>query len=147
MKKRIFWSQGHSEIPCNPCPFVGVTVDSWDDFVETVLKGRLANITDKENHKGWYPPVRFSTKDMHLALVFCGHRMQLNNAPINPDTNKPYKWALIDDRNRKVVKYYSGQSDCEEMYNLFKDDEEVQRMIDVISNRVKENGGITVEIQ
>ena len=147
MKKRIFWSQGHSEIPCNPCPFVGVTVDSWEDFIETVLKDRIANVVDREKHLGWYPPVRFSTKDMHLALVFCGHRMQLNNAPINPSTNKPYKWALIDDRNLKVVKYYNAQCDGEEMYNLFKDDEEVQRMIDTISNKVKENGGIAVEIR
>ena len=128
--KRIFWRDGHSEIPAAPCPFVGVTIKSYDDFVH-LLQDRLFHFTDKENKKGYYPPVIFPTKDRKKSIAFRGsYGFSDSSIPVNPKTGKQYKWAIIDEDSLKVVRYFSIQDSFDEIVEMFKDDDKVQKQID-----------------
>lgn len=147
MSKVIFWEQGHSQIPCSPCPFMGVVVNSWSEFVSKVLQGRLFHFTDKENDKGWYPAVLFSTKSRDLKLVFSGGKVQIDGAPINPESSKPYKWGLLNTRTKKFIRYYNAKVDGNKMFSLFEDNFVVERKAAVLSAIVKRDDGLTIAVR
>lgn len=146
MKKRIFWRNPFGKITEGAlCPFIGVTISNFEEFVK-LLQERLFKPTEKDSHIGYYPPYMFSTKHSYIKVLFSGTTMILNGAPTNPKNQKPYKWALFDERAGKVTKFFAIQENWDEVFNLFEDDKTVQNQIDALTEIVNKEGGLTIHI-
>lgn len=145
MKKRIFWRNPFGIGEGALCPFIGVTISCFEDF-EKLLKERLFKPIEKGSNDGYYPPYMFSTKFPNIKVLFSGSKFTLIGAPTNPKNQKPYKWALFDERNGKATKFFAIQENWDEVFNLFDNDENVQHKIDILTEIVNREGGLTIHI-
>ena len=146
MKKRVFWKNAVGNLADGAlCPFVGVTISNFEEFVK-LLQERLFCPIEKGSHSGHYPPYSFSTKFRHIKVLFSGTTLIFKDAPTNPKNQKPFKWALFDERIGKITKFFGIQENWNEVFNLFEDDENVQRQLDAITEIVNREGGLTIHI-
>ena len=127
MKKRVFVYRIDGKF-C-PCPFVGITVESPEDFIEKCVKPYF-------NKKEGYPGLYFSTKKRDTKLIFAGHQYEHGDDG---------KWGWFHDEMTKPGKWFKITSDTS-WYDMLKDDEDVQRQIDAITAIVNRDGGIIVNI-
>lgn len=102
---------------------------------------------EKGSTKGYYPPYVFHTKHHDIKILFRGTYGWADavDIPTNPETGKPVKWAIYNSFN-KSFKYFRLQDNFNEVYELFEDDDTIQRKIDALSSIVKKNGGITIRM-
>lgn len=146
--KRIFWKSINI---CTGawCPFVGVEVDGYDQFIE-LMKNKLFERSKEEPTKGYYPPYTFSTKDRNIKITFCGSYGYKEgiNVPINPATGRPYKWAIYNNKTGEYIKFFAIQDrkSFEEIYQLFEDSDKVQRELDAMTALCKASGGLTFNV-
>ena len=152
MVKRVFWHAVNdgNNTPCSPCPFVGVTVNSFDEFIKDVLQGRIfhrnGKFDENGNALGRYPSVSFSlTKGRRL--YFAGWNRHFPDSPIM-DNGKHSKWMLYDENLDCVMMYIDirNEEHRKRIWNMFEDDAKVQAQIDLMSAMVKKNGGLTIHV-
>lgn len=140
--KTIFWYQGHSDIPCAHCPFLGVKIKDVDEFINFV-KTRLYRKVNPDG-TGYYPPVIFDTMTRDFKIVFRGSCNPTQDISINPLTNQPYRWWLMDNRNLSVVKFFDRNS-FEEMFECFPDSSDIDAEVQEIDDIIKTHGGFAVK--
>ena len=137
--KTIFWHQGHPDVPCTPCPFLGVKVKDLDDFINFV-KTRLYRTGPKFGH---YPCVIFNTKYSDCTLVFRGSLIT-TTIPINPLTGVPYRWWLADENNN-IIRFFSKES-FEEMFECFDDAIDIDTMVKAVNDIIEREGKLEVQL-
>lgn len=156
MAKRIFWRKADvttSDVPCAPCPFVGVTVNSMDEFINDIIKKRLFRPDGGTNEEGKptgkYPCVVFSTKDRTRKLLFAGYQHSFDGSPVYEETGRHAKWCLFDEKVDDVIAYYCLQRDADKrrVWELFEDDARVQADIDIMTAIVNAKGGLKIQVR
>ena len=155
MAKRIFWrptNVSEHYVSCAPCPFVGVTINDMDEFIDKILIKTLfvpdGGVNEDGRPTGKYPCVNFSTKNDRYVLMFAGANRVFKDSPVN-EKGRPAKWALYDEQEERVVEYYflQREEDKRKVWSLFDDDAEIQSRIDLISTIVNRDGGISIHIR
>lgn len=153
MAKRIFWSavNNGNDTPCAPCPFVGVEVNSFDDFIEDIVKGRLfvktGGYSESGHLLGKYPSVLFPlTKNR--SLLFAGYNRTFKGSPIMSN-GKPSKWAIYDNNVGDIMMYIDIRNSEHQrrVWNMFKDSEDVQKQIDALTAICNAQGGLTFSLK
>ena len=146
MSKVIFW-RGANVPTCPvksvaPCPFTGVKVNSFDEFIEDVLKGRLF-----VKEQG-FPCVVFSTAKKNQKLLFAGFKSSFVGSPIRAN-GKHMKWALYDESLDDIIAYFdvSNEQHKQRVWNLFEDASAVQDKVDALSAIVRRDGGLTIAVR
>lgn len=127
MKKRVFVHRMDGKICL--CPFVGITVESPEDFIEKCVKPYYSKETG-------YPGLYFSTKRRDTKLIFAGHQYECGENG---------KWTWFYDGMTKPEKWFKITSDTS-WYDMLEDDAVVQKQIDAITAIVQRDGGITVKL-
>ena len=139
--KTIFWHQGCVEVPCTPCPFLGIKIKDSEEF-KTFVKTKLYR-KGYPDGIGHYPCVIFDTKYPQYNLVFRGS-VPYKGIPINPLTEVPFRWWL-EDENHNVIRFFSERS-FDVMFEHFPDSEDVDKEIEEIENIIRCNGVLKVQI-
>ena len=153
MKKRIFWKKSNVEsiVPCAPCPFVGKTISSPEEFIKFLTETlfvRDGGVNEAGRPTGKYPCVDFSTKNPNQHLLFAGFGFCFKSTKVRRN-GEPYKWCLFDDLLGKTIAYYDlhETDELNAVFNLFEDDAAVQSHIDLMTALVNKNGGITIQVR
>lgn len=137
--KTIFWRQGHPDIPCAPCPFLGVQVKDLEDFINFVQ----TTLYRTGPEFGHYPCVIFNTKYSDGVLVFRGSLIT-TEIPINPLTGVPYRWWLAD-KNNNIIRFFSKES-FEEMFDCFDDTADIDTMVKAVNDIIEREGKLEVQL-
>lgn len=127
MKKRVFVYRIDGKF-C-PCPFVGITVESPEDFIEKCVKPYYSKETG-------YPGLYYSTKRKDVNLVFSGHQYECGESG---------KWTWFKEGSPKSDNWFSITKD-NSWYEMLQDDAVVQKKIDAITALVNRDGGITIKV-
>lgn len=137
--KTIFWRQGHPDVLCAPCPFLGVKVKDIGEFIDLVQTRLYRNGPDF----GHYPCVIFDTKYSDCILVFRGS-LKTTEIPINPSTGVPYRWWIADE-NGNIIRFFSKES-FEEMFECFDDTSDIDAKVQAIDDIIKREGKLAVQL-
>ena len=153
MAKRIFWERvdNGNDTPCAPCPFVGVDVNSFNEFIEEIVKGRLFVKTGGYSESGLplgrYPSVSFSLT-RNRKLLFAGYNRVFKGSPIMSN-GQPSKWAVYDDNLDDIMMYVDVRNPEHQrrVWNMFEDSQDVQKQIDFLTALCNAQGGLTFSVK
>lgn len=118
-----------------PCPFIGFRANTPDEF-KKIIKSFF-------NKETGYPGLFFTTADKDRLLVFSGHQY------VHPE-GKPFRFHNIKTDTVEDLNGDGGWfslNNWDGWFNLLEDAEEIDRKIDVLSNIVKQQGGLTIQIK
>lgn len=110
------------------CPFIGFRANNYEDFIN-ILKKYF-------NKSTGYPGLFFNLKD-NKVLVFAGHQYKHGDG----------RWCIINkNTNDELKDWFYLKNKFDEVFQLFKDADELQKELDVMSAICKANNGITINI-
>lgn len=125
-----------------PCPFLGWTIETLEDFVQLLKDHAFKNLPD---FKG-YPALKISLENKQ-DLVFTGHHIEFKDAPIRKD-GKHYRWAIFNQpSNGSSVKWIDIKEDWDYVFDRLPDKEKQDKLIDGLTKLINANGGLTIEFK